>query len=277
MWPKTCTLTLPLAVRGSLPSVKQTWLAHSPAASKEFRSSNLGGLLDRLWAAAEGLWPTILGFFDDSHHPHWGPCKRAKPFPGHRPLTRSASQACLYDIDPAIEPSTSSPNSWMDGSSTLGSSRGMYPLSGSNPLLQCQRPVNEWIDPTAVRQTWNQIEREREQANPKLSTTPSSAARCETPASGSSLPLPREVERTHRILMDQLERFQFDTSYEVVSSLATQAPSATGTDNNMETTPIARSAASPMLSTPIHYVILVIRVCQLISCSFEFGVCWVHI
>ena len=63
-----------------------------------------------------------------------------------------------------------------------------------------------------------------------------------TPRSGQNRPHPHSP-----VGEDSIE-----ISYEVVSSLASQAPCATGTDNSAETTPIRRSASSPMLSPPIQ-------------------------
>ena len=56
-----------------------------------------------------------------------------------------------------------------------------------------------------------------------------------------------EVGRIDRIRMDQLLILHMTLCH----LWLLKAPGATGTDSSMETTPIARSASSPMLSTPI--------------------------
>ena len=77
----------------------------------------------------------------------------------------------------------------------------------------------------------------------------------EIPLSEGSLPsssLRRWPRRAHPY--GSVEEAVEGSSFELVPSLATQAPCASGIGESLDVTPIPRSNSSPILSKPIHYV-----------------------
>ena len=109
-------------------------------------------------------------------------------------------------------------------------------VSGSNPRLQCHRPVKRRSLSNSSRASAKPA-REGVQVPslPQLRALQQETSG--TPESGSSLPsIPRSGQnRPHPY--GSVGEASADTFYEVVSSLATRAPGAIGTDNSMETTP----------------------------------------
>ena len=74
----------------------------------------------------------------------------------------------------------------------------------------------------------------------------------ETPLTASSLPSTPGSGANRMHPYGRIGEVSANTSYEVVSSVTTQAPAAPRVDNSMEATPIARPESLPALSTPIH-------------------------
>ena len=126
-----------------------------------------------------------------------------------------------------------------------------YPLAGTNPPPQCDRPVK--------RRSLSHSRRASSKTARKSLQTPSLPHHralqkqiAETPVRGSLLPSTPRSGQNRQHSFGPAGEASTETSYEVVLSIAIQVPWATGTDNSMEATPIRRSASSPMLSTPIQ-------------------------